>query len=313
MATQAVKKLALVAAAMGLAGAGFSASPASAEGYLQPLMAGRTNVHRNIDASDVDAMVTTLRESGRIVIDVEMDEICSRHVRNCLRFHMVSAPNTDGRSWDIVTGVQKTSYDNAWQRNVDRGYRPTDIEIDGIHQVNPNGAGGRTQFYFSGVWVENTERFRWASFSFIDNDTFDREFNERVKRGNMILVDHERDTWFGGRNAAIFIIPRREQNVTSRVSMSTSEYAALAPKAYGQQKRWPLYLGFGPGVRTSLMRDQRREARVFTALNDGQFRNRLTVARNDGFQLVDLEKNGNSWAVVFLRPRRQPVRTNPGS
>ncbi|MFV0644118.1 MAG: hypothetical protein ACK5NN_06400, partial [Sphingomonadaceae bacterium] len=70
-------------------------APAQAEGYLQPFIDGRNNVHRNINGKDLDAFATTLRESGRLVIDIEMENIptCTQLARQCLRFHLVSAPN----------------------------------------------------------------------------------------------------------------------------------------------------------------------------------------------------------------------------
>lgn len=294
--------IATIAATIGLT----FASTAQAEGYLQPFIDGQNNLHRNITGDDLDAFATTLRESGRLVIDIEMENIvqCTAHAPRCLRFHLVSAPNPDNRGWDIVAAVSKEDYSNRWNTNRDRGYRPTDIETAQKHVVNAGGRGGTTRVYYAGLWVENRENLTWASFSEIDRDEFNKQFRERVRNGPMVLVDYEA-SGFNNRNvAAIFVRPRADHR-TSRWRPSASEFASDASRVFSPDGGWPLYMRPGSTLDMTLRQDGVREARVFTALNDQQLENRLRAARNDGFQLVDIERNADKWLTVFLRRKQQ--------
>ncbi len=278
--------------------------PAQAEGYLQPFIDGRNNLHRNITGNDLDAFATTLRESGRIVIDIEMENIaeCTSLNKRCLRFHLVSAPNPDRRGWDLVGGVPKDDYNDLWRTNRDRDYRPTDIEALTKHVSNPGGRGGAHKVYYAGLWVENRENLAWASFTEIERSRFDREFRERVRNGSMVLVDHQASGFSNQKVAAIFVRPRAEHR-TPRWKPTQAEYSADAARVFGPGGGWPLYMKPGARFDMTLRQDGVRQARVFTALNDQQLANRLTRARRDGFQLVDIERNGGKWLAVFVRRR----------
>ncbi|MEP0189749.1 MAG: hypothetical protein ABJP70_01265 [Erythrobacter sp.] len=282
------------------------ASTAQAEGYLQPFTEGRNNLHRNITGDNLNAFATTLRESGRIVIDIEMENIaqCTTLNKRCLRFHLVSAPNPDNRGWDLIGGVPKDDYGKRWRTNRDRDYRPTDIESLNKHVANPGGQGGANQVYYAALWIDNRENLAWASFTDIERNRFNREFRERVRDGSMVLVDLEASGFGNQKVAAIFVRPRAERR-TSRWRPSQAEYAADAPRIFAPGGGWPLYMRPGSKFDMTLRQDRVREARVFTALNFQQLQNRLSAARSDGFQLVDIERNGNKWLVVFLRRRSE--------
>lgn len=289
---------------LGAAGLAAVATPANAEGYLQPFIDGRNNLHRNIAGDDLNAFATTLRESGRIVIDIEMENIvqCTAHASRCLRFHLVSAPNSDNRGWDLIGGVLKEAYGSRWETNRDREYRPTDIESAQKHVVNAGGRGGVTKIYYAGLWVENREKLAWASFTEIESDRFNREFREQVRDGSMVMVDYE-GSGFNNRNvAAIFVRPRANHR-TSRWRPTSSEYAADASRVFSPSGGWPLYMRPGSRFDMTLRQDGIREARVFTAMNNQQLANRLASARSDGFQLIDIERNGDKWLGVFVRRR----------
>ena len=281
-------------------------TPANAEGYLQPFTEGRNNLHRNITGDDLTAFATTLRESNRIVIDVEMENIvqCTTQHKRCLRFHLVSAPNPDNRKWELVGGVEKELYNSRWQVNRDRGYRPTDIESVNKHVTNAGGRGGSTKVYYAGLWIENRERLAWASFAEIDRSRFNKEFRERVRDGSMVLVDREATGFRGQKIAAIFVRPRADHQ-TSRWRPTKAEYAEDAARIFAPGGGWPLYMQTGTEYDISLRKDDVREARVFTALNNQQLQNRLATARSDGFEIVDIERNGGNWLVVFLRSRSE--------
>ncbi len=296
------KLRACVLAILGSASLAPLAAPAQAEGYLQPLIDGRNNLHRNIMGDDLDAFATTLRESGRIVIDVEMEDIaqCTSLKKRCLRFHLVSAPNSDNRGWDLIGGVPKEAYNDRWRTNRDRDFRPTDIEALTKHISNPGGQGGANEVFYAGLWIDNREKLAWASFTEVDSRRFDREFRQRVRNGSMVLVDRERSGFNNQKVAAIFLRPRADRR-TSRWQPSQAEYAADAPRIFSSGGGWPLYMRPGPRLDMSLRQDGVREARVFTALNNQQLKNRIASARSDGFQLIDIEQREDKWLVVFLR------------
>lgn len=293
-------------AMLGVANLASLAAPAQAEGYLQPFIEGRNNLHRNITGDDLDAFATTLRESGRIVIDVEMENIveCTSLTKRCLRFHLVSAPNVQNRGWDIIAGVPKEVYNTRWRTNRDRSYRPTDIEAVTKHISNPGGQGGDIEVYYAGLWIDNRENLRWASFTEIEPDRFNREFRERVRDGAMVLVDRERTGFNGQRVAAIFVRPRADHQI-SRWRPSQAEYSADAARIFSPGGGWPVFMRPGSNFDMTLKQDGIREARVFTALNNGQLQRNLTNARRDGFQLIDVERNDNKWLTIFLRRRSQ--------
>lgn len=293
-------------AALGAVGLMPLAQPAQAEGYLQPFIDGRNNLHRNIAGNDLNAFVTTLRESGRIVIDIEVENIaqCTIHAPRCLRFHLVSAPNPDNRGWDIIGGVSRETFGSRWDNNRERNYRPTDIESVQKHVVNAGGRGGVTEVYYAGLWVENRENLAWASFTEIEIRKFNKEFRERVRDGKMVLVDLERTGFNGSKVAAIFLRPRADHR-TSRWRPSKSEYERDAPRIFAPGGGWPMYMQAQPQFDMSLRQDGVRHARVFSAMNDQQLSNRLTAARSDGFQLIDIERNGDKWLAIFLRRRTE--------
>ncbi len=281
--------------------------PAQAEGYLQPFIDGQNRVHRNIAGDDVEAFATTLRESGRIVIDVEMENNaqCTAIATRCLRFHLVSAPNTDRRGWDFIGGVTKSKYDDRWRVNRDRDYRPTDIESLTKNVTNPGGQGGINRVYYTGLWIDNRENLSWASFTEIESSRFKREFQQRVSNGSMVLVDREATGYNSQRVAAIFVRPRSDHR-TSRWQPSQAEYAVDAPRVFSPSGGWPVFMRPGSTkFDMTLKQDGIREARVFTALSNMQFQNRLAAARRDGFQLVDIERNDGKWLAIFLRRRSQ--------
>ena len=282
------------------------AMPAQAEGYLQPFIDGRNNLHRNITGDDLADFATTLRESKRIVIDIEVENIpqCTAHAPRCLKFHLISAPNPDNRGWDLIGGVSKETFDNRWSSNRARKYRPTDVESVQKHVVNADGRGGVIKVYYAGLWVENREKLAWASFTEIEREKFNKEFRERVRDGSMVLVDLERTGFNGRKVAAIFVRPRAEHR-NSRWQPSKSEFERDAPRIFTPGGGWPLYMRPEPEFDMSLRQDGVRHARVFTALNGNQLKNRLASARSDGFQLVDVERNGDKWLAIFLRRRRE--------
>lgn len=280
--------------------------PTQAEGYLQPFVEGRNNLHRNITGDDLDAFATTLRESGRIVIDVEMENIveCTSLNKRCLRFHLVSAPNTGNRGWDLIGGVPEGVYNSRWRTNRNRNYRPTDIEAMTKYVSNPGRPGGDVEVYYAGLWIDNRENLAWASFTAVEVSRFGREFRQRVRNGPMVLVDTERTGFNGQRVAAIFVRPRADHR-TSRWRPSQAEYSADAARIFSPSGGWPIYMRPGARFDMTLRQDGIREARVFTALNNRQLENRLSAARSDGFHLVDIERNEDKWLAIFLRRRSE--------
>ena len=89
------------------------------------------------------------------------------------RYAMIWEKNTDGRGWGEWRGLTSDEYHAKWEDYSARNFRPTDIE--GYYK---NG------LRFAGIWVENTEGYRWNSRRGMTRHEFDDYVTEQKTMGN---------------------------------------------------------------------------------------------------------------------------------
>lgn len=110
------------------------------------------------------------------------------------RYAMIWEKNTDGRGWAEWRGLTNDEYHVKWEDFRARNFRPSDIE-----GYNHNG------LKFAGIWVENTEGYRWSSRRGMNRQEFGDYITEQRNDGKRLVNIDIYISGNGTRYAAIFL------------------------------------------------------------------------------------------------------------
>ncbi len=286
----------------------------AAEGWLDPMIDKRTNLHFASDRSKLRATVVDMKERGRIVIDVETyyDTQCastnSDWQYKCRRYTLISTKNVDNLLWEIVLPYDKNAYSEQWKEFEGKNFRLADIEDDGLVANT-----------ITALFVQNSKKLKWASFSSLSLKRFKEEYKKRVTDGKMTLIDHEVFEEGGKkRHAVIFAKDKSLRFTLPSWRLSYDDYAKLATFAYDRDNLRPLYMNAiysyqSDTYYTTFMRDNSTDAKVFTRMTRKQLNTRNANLREKGYRLIDIEVGATGiqgrWRGTWLR-RKKPIRTD---
>lgn len=280
-----------------------------AEGWLDPLIEGRTEIHTGLDKRTLATRIIDLKERGRIAIDVETYQkkecrTLQKTVYDCRRYALVSAPNPDRLLWEIVHPYDQDAFSKRWDEFVGRKFRLADFEHDGWRYSS-----------ITALFVQNQQDLKWASFSRLSQSRFNTEYKKFVTDGQMTMIDHEvYDSGDVKRHAVIFAADAPRRHTPAFRALSKSEYAKLSVVAYDTDSLRPLYMNPTGGMFfTTFIRDRGTSAKVFTTMTRVQFNRRNSNLKSLGYRLVDVEIGaphmGSRWQATWLKSKN-PARTN---
>jgi len=286
----------------------------AAEGWLDPMLDKRTSLHFAADRSKLNSKIVDLKERGRIVIDVETyyDKQCASTNSSwqyiCRRYALISTKNVDNLLWEVVLPYDKAAYSEQWKEFESRNFRLADFEDDGL-VVNT----------ITALFVQNSQKLRWASFSSLSRKRFKEEYKKRVTNGKMTLIDHEVfEEGDKRRHAVIFAADKPRRFTLPSWRLSYDDYAQLATFAYDRDNLRPLYMNtiyslHSDTYYTTLIRDNFADAKVFTRMTRKQFNTRNANLREKGYRLIDIEVGATGiegrWRGTWLR-KKKPIRTD---
>ncbi len=286
---------------------------AAAEGWLDPMIDKRTNLHFVSDRHKLSAKVVDLKERGRIVIDIEtyQEKGCknpNRSEYDCRRYALISAKNVGNLLWEIVMPYDQTAYSLRWKEFEGRNFRLTDIENDGLVANS-----------ITALFVQNPQKLKWLSFSALSRKRFKEEYKKRVTDGKMTLIDHEVfEEGDKKRHAVIFAVDKSRRFTLPSWRLSAEDYTTLATVAYDQDNLRPLYMNtissfYASTYYTTFIRDNSTKAKVYTRMTREQLNTRNTNLKEKGYRLIDIEIGAPGkearWRGTWLR-KRKSIRTN---
>ncbi len=247
---------------------------------------------RDLTSAEFSAAFTRYSQQGLMMIDVD-----AYPAGGGLRYSMVWRANTDKRGWAERRNLTSSQYSDWWNRYRQQKYRPLAIA------AYPSG----NQVLWAGIWVENRENIRWASYRNLTSARYGEIFNQL--KSAYRLVDMEAyQTPEGLRYSAIWYQNTDSRLWAQRRNMTRSQYqaevSARSVQGYvvvdyesyetsaGRQYAaiWEKKPGYAWQVRTG---------RTAT-----QFANLWRQYRDEGYRLVDFERyrisNGNRYGGIWV-------------
>lgn len=154
----------------------------SASGGTRYAMVWRKNTdnrgwaeYRGMTSEKYNERWKAFRKKGYRPIDIE-----SYRVGNKQRYAGIWVQNKEGYGWSSRRNLTAQQYADYFQAQKNKGYRIIDME------AYPTGNGIR----YSAIWVQNKEKIQWAQLRDMDRSRYQKEVNERSKKG-FIIVDYE--------------------------------------------------------------------------------------------------------------------------
>jgi hypothetical protein len=301
-----------------------SAAPsASAEGWLDPPLSGGTQLHRGLDKAGLEALVTTLRESDRIAIDIDATKKpgCLEANRQCIQYDVVSTRNADGRKWRLEAALSPEQYDQLWESSTGQKMRPVDIEVTPILYYYQGFDAGRykDEVKFAALFVENKENLAWVSYSKRTDLQYQDAYNSRVGDQGMTVVDYESYSMEYDRGpyfAVIFVKDKADRTAISQRMLSKDSFETYRSDIMEKGFR-PLFVNDVGNERYAVtwLKDPEVDAKVFTALTLDQMNNKNAELTNSGYARVEVDRHDSHWGSVWMKrlPTRPSgaVRVNP--
>lgn len=165
--------------------------------------------YRDLTSAQFSARFLSLRDDYR-VIDVEAYEVDEE-----MRYAGIWQRNDDNLRWASWRDLTHDQYHQRWEQYRDEGLRPIDVEAYRVGNASR----------YAGVWVENTEGLRWASYRNLTNDDFVANF-ERHRSGFLPIDIEASPAENANRYAVIWVENRDDLAWKEYRNMSASSYAS---------------------------------------------------------------------------------------
>lgn len=316
------------------------ASSAGAEGMFKASRSMDVERHSGLSLADADKMLTSLRERNRRVIDIEvrLTSACAASAseadlkaHSCSTtpiFDFLSEPNADGRRWIVNLADSEAEYAETWQSRSKEGYRLADIEPHSVYTYTRTGPiPMRVQF--STLWVENTEKLAWYSYSRLTNQGFSDKFKQHGDGQKMAVTDYETYELIGADCpkpnqygaplciAAVFTQPPAGEKWAFLRNLSPEDY--LDKKDSYQRGGFRTLLlnnQWGRLAVTFIQQPEAKNWQSFARMTEAEYKKNAIDMRSEGYRLVDLEMGHQdlpntkdvSFGSIWYRPPPQPAR-----
>ncbi len=245
---------------------------------------------RDLSSSAFSSHFTKLKNKGYRIVDA--DAVGGRYSSV---WH-----KSDGRGWYKYRDMKSSTYHKRWTNLKNRGYRP--IDVDAYYKGNA--------LRYSGIWIKNTENYKWASFRNLTDAQFKDRFKEYRKKGYM-PIDVEGYVVGGKLRYAIIWVENRDKlQWAERRNMSASSY----------KKKWTEYKakGFRPIDFESYKKGKtqyyaaiwvkntnRRRWASYRDMTKLGYANRWRTLRDKGYRLIDFERYNTSKGYRYAGIWRQ--------
>ena len=233
-----------------------------------------------------------------IPTDVEVDVVNGE-----VKFGATWQRNLDNRAWEQWHLLTSDQFGDKWQDLNSRGFRLVDQEAYTV--------GGRLRY--SGLWVENTEKYKWASYRNLSSEAFSEKFEEL--KDDHIIIDVEAYTSGARTLYAMVWVENREglawaehRNMTqaqfeSRFDQYKDQYRVLDVESYrrnGQQQY----------AATWVENENNRGWFTYYGMTSTGWVNRWNQMLDRGYRPIDYEvydtPNGKRYAGVWRQNSDRP-------
>ena len=150
------------------------------------------------------------KSAGNRLIDIEVDEMDGR-----AKYAAVWQANTDNRGWAAYRDLTHEGFSQKWNEYKDRGFRLID-------QESYTRSGQR---YYAGVWVENVENLRWASYRNVSGTDFSEKFSEYSSAGYRLIDIEAYPTGNGTKYAAVWVQNNDRLGWYTHRGLTSSEFS----------------------------------------------------------------------------------------
>lgn len=318
------------------------ASRAGAEGVFKALRSMDVERHAGLSLVDADKMLTTLRERNRRVIDVEVrlttgcaPSEAALKAQSCSTtpiFDLLSEPNADGGRWIVDLADSETEYAETWKTRSKEGYRLADIEPHSIYTYTRSGPIPK-RVQFSTLWVQNTERLGWYSYSRLTNQAFSDKFKQHGDGQKMAVTDYETYELQGADCpkpsqysapmcvAAVFTRPPAGEKWAFLRNLSPQEYLDKKDSyERGGFRTLMLNNQWGRIAVTFIQQPEASSWKSFARMTEAEYKRTAGDMRGEGYRLIDLEMGHQdlpntgdiSFGSIWYRPSpprpRAPAR-----
>ncbi len=166
--------------------------------------------YRNLSEATFDAQFAEKADAGYMLTDIEVEVVDGER-----RVGAIWQKNTDSRGW--VAHYKKThaEFSAKWQEYKDAGFRLVDQETYVLNGTR----------YWAGIWVENQESLKWASYRNSSSADFSAKF-ETYRDAGYIPVDVEAYAYGSGVSyAAAWVKNADSLAFVLRRDMTEAQYA----------------------------------------------------------------------------------------
>ncbi|MEL7512711.1 MAG: serine hydrolase, partial [Cyanobacteria bacterium J06554_3] len=233
------------------------------------------------------------KAAGNRMIDIEVDEVDGR-----ARYAAVWQANTDQRGWVAYRDLTHEGFSQKWNEYKDRGFRLIDQES--------YTRGG--QRYYAGVWVENVENLRWASYRNVSGTAFSEKFGEYSSAGYRLIDVEAYPTGNGTKYAAVW--------VQNNEGLGWYTHRGLTSRQFSEKFDDYARRGFRLiDTESYRLNNQQRFAGIWVKNTSGRgwfanrgmsangFGNKWKAYKDQGYRLIDFEAyptaNGTRYAGIW--------------
>lgn len=246
--------------------------------------------YRDLSSEKFSKKFKEYSDKGYLMIDVD-----AYAANGKILYAMVWQKNTDKRGWAEHRDMTSDKYHERWTEYNNKGYRPIDVEA-----YKKNG-----KILYAGIWIQNKEGLAWSSKRNLSSSQYSTYFKNQSDKGFRVIDIEVYKIGSKTRYAAIWIKNNdnlawaqyrnmTRENYQKRVNeFSAKGYIVEDYERYktGSKTRyaaiWVKRSGIQYQVRTN--RSERDYANLWREYND------------KGYRLVDFEREGNSYAGIWVQ------------
>jgi CubicO group peptidase (beta-lactamase class C family) len=261
---------------------------------------------RDLTSAEFNADFEARKAAGMMVLDIDVVEVDGQQ-----RVSAVWQQNTDGRAWRLWRNLTSAEFGEKWNEYRGQGYLLIDQESYVL-------SGKR---YYAGVWIENREGLKWASFRNATSSQFATKFTEYRDAGYLPIDVEVYPYGDGVRYAAIWVENNDGRSWIALRDMSASAYASSF-ESYKQSYRVmdiESYRRDGAQNYAAvwIQNDSGRGWHAYRDMSSKGYGDQWKRLRDAGYRVIDFEEyptaNGHSYAAVWRQTSDRPSWAHRGA
>jgi len=227
-------------------------------------------------------------------------------------YSVIFQKNSDSRKWAVHTQLDNKGFSKKWNYYKNKNYRLTDL-------ASYKKGSSR---YYSGIWIKNTEKLKWASYRNLSSKAFAKKFKSLSKKGYMPIDVNGYKNGSSIAYTTIWQKPKKKMKWILKRNISKNKFASYFKEF--KKDGFRVYSFNSYEIKGKLnyaviwIKDPKSTRWVFNRdMNQNEFNNKWNKYRDLGYRLSNLEvykqkkkiRYAGLWLENSSRPSWQPKKS----